>query len=80
MCINSDCGCICISFSAHNFGLMNYTSILGSSALRELAETMPTTPAEILNIDGFPAQIYYKYGGERFLEVTQKYKAQKSSK
>ncbi|XP_013388043.1 uncharacterized protein LOC106157087 [Lingula anatina] len=48
-------------------------------ALQKMAELTPATPLEMQSVEGFPAQIYQKYNGEKFLAVTSKYRQQRDS-
>lgn len=58
---------------------MHYTNVINVEALRQMSREMPMTEEDMLTIPHVTQVIYEKYGKE-FLEVTQKYAAERCGK
>lgn len=58
---------------------MHYTNIINVEALRQMSREMPMTEEDMLSIPHVTHAVYEKYG-KKFLEVTQRYAAERCGK
>lgn len=58
---------------------MHYTNVINVEALRQMSREMPMTEEDMLTIPHVTQVIYEKYG-KKFLEVTQRYAAERCGK
>lgn len=55
---------------------MHYTNVINVEALRQMSREMPMTEDDMLTIPHITHAVYEKYG-KRFLDVTQRYAAER---
>lgn len=58
---------------------MHYTNVINVEALRQMSREMPMTEEDMLSISHVTHAVYEKYG-KKFLEVTQRYAAERCGK
>lgn len=58
---------------------MHYTNVINVEALRQMSREMPMTEEDMLTISHVTHAVYEKYG-KKFLEVTQRYAAERCGK
>lgn len=58
---------------------MHYTNVINVEALRQMSREMPMSEEEMLTIPHVTQVVYEKYG-KKFLEVTQRYAAERCGK
>jgi len=52
---------------------INYVNLCTPNTMRQMSDQLPTTKAQLTQIDGFPEHKYDKFQGIRFLNITLEY-------